>query len=69
MHVKLDPFGNNRDRGAKVSYESNRLSHKFMGQVENIFKSLPKTLKWLSFYEIDLPILMDTSEEIFGIEN
>ena len=35
-----------------------------MEQVENIFKKLPKSLKWRSFYENDLQILMDTSEEV-----
>jgi hypothetical protein len=40
----------------------NMLFHKFMEQVENIFNNLPKPLKWQSFYENDLPILMDTSE-------
>jgi hypothetical protein len=33
-----------------------------MEQVENIFKNLPKSMKWRSFYENDLQILMDTSE-------
>ena len=67
MHVKPDSIRSAGDRGAKVSYESNRLFHNFMEQVKNIFKNLPKPLKWRSFFEIDLPILMDASEKIFGI--
>ncbi|MBN1907219.1 MAG: hypothetical protein JW927_19220 [Deltaproteobacteria bacterium] len=35
-----------------------------MGQVENIFNNLPKPLKWRSFYENDLPVLLDTSEDV-----
>ncbi|MGD9158549.1 MAG: ParB/RepB/Spo0J family partition protein [Desulfobacteraceae bacterium] len=62
--AKLDSIRSSRDRGSKVSDESNLLFHKFMEQVENIFKKLPKSLKWRSFYENDLQILMDTSEEV-----
>ena len=40
------------------------MSHKFMGRVEKIFKDLPKSLKWPSFYDNDLPILMDICEEV-----
>ena len=52
------------DRGSKVLDESNRLFHKFMEQVENIFKNLPNSLKLRLFYENDLQILMDTSEDV-----
>ena len=60
--AKLDSVRSSRDRGSKVADESNMLFHKFMEQVENIFKNLPKSLKWRSFYENDLQILMDTYE-------
>ncbi|NLD38396.1 MAG: ParB N-terminal domain-containing protein [Desulfatiglans sp.] len=42
----------------------NHLFHKFMRQVGNIFNNLPKPLKWRSFYENDLPVLLDTSEDV-----
>jgi len=35
-----------------------------MGQVEKIFKNLPKPLEWRSFYNNDLPILIDFCEEV-----
>jgi len=35
-----------------------------MGSVEKIFKNLPKSLEWRSFYNNDLPLLMDFSEEV-----
>jgi ParB family chromosome partitioning protein len=62
--AKLDSIRRSRIRESDISQESIDLSHKFMGQVENIFKNLPKSLKWRSFYENDLQILMDTSEEV-----
>ncbi len=39
---KLDSIRRSEDRGSSISGDSNDLSHKFMGQVENIFISLPK---------------------------
>ncbi len=39
-------------------------SHKFMGRVEKIFKNLPKPVEWRSFYNNDLPILMDICQEV-----
>ena len=59
---KLDSIRSSRDRGSKVADESNMLFHKFMEQVNKIFNNLPKSLKWRSFYENDLQILMDTYE-------
>ena len=64
LFAKLDSIRRSRIRESDISQESIYLSHKFMGQVENIFKNLPKSLKWRSFYENDLQILMDTSEEV-----
>ncbi len=39
-------------------------SNKFIGTVQEIFKNLPKPVKWLSFYLNDLPLLMDFCEEV-----
>jgi hypothetical protein len=50
LPAKLDSIRRSSDRGSNISEELNHLSHKFMGQVENIFKNLPKSLKWRSFY-------------------
>jgi hypothetical protein len=42
-----------------------------MGQVENIFKNLPKPLEWRSFYNNDLALIGDICEEIrtISLEN
>ncbi len=40
------------------------LSHKFMGQVKEIFKTIPKSLEWRSFYTNDLPLLLSTYKEV-----
>jgi len=42
-----------------------------MGQVEKIFKRLPKRLEWRSFYNNDLPLITDICEEIrkISVEN
>ena len=61
---KLDSVRRTQERGSSVSRQSKSLSHKFMGQVEKIFKNLPKPLEWRSFYNNDLPILIDFCEEV-----
>ena len=61
---KLDSVRSSQERGSEVSTQSKALFHKFMEQVEQIFKKLPKPLEWRSFYNNDLPLLMDFCEEI-----
>ena len=61
---KLDSVRRTQERGSSVSRQSKVLSHKFMGQVEKIFKNLPKPLEWRSFYNNDLPLLIDFCEEV-----
>jgi len=61
---KLHSITNSKDRGSKVSKENEALLNKFIQQVEKIFKNLPKSLEWRSFYINDLPLLMDISEEV-----
>ncbi len=61
---KLDTMRRSQERGSDVSDHSKTLSNKFIGQVEKIFKNLPKPMEWLSFLNNDLPILMDISEEV-----
>jgi len=56
---KLDSIRFSKDRGSMVSKEVNDLFHKFMEQVESIFKNLPKPLKWRSFLNNDLILLTD----------
>jgi len=56
---KLDSIGVSKDRGSLVSKAANDLFHKFMEQVELIFKNLPKPLKWQSFLMNDLILLID----------
>ncbi len=61
---KLDTIRRSKGRGSTFTYETGRLSNKFIGQVEKIFNNLPKPLEWLSFLNNDLPILMDISKEV-----
>ena len=61
---KLDSVRASKERGSTVSNHSKQLFHKFMEQLEKIFKNLPKSLEWSSFYRHDLRILMDISEEV-----
>ena len=64
---KLDTIRRSKGRGSTFTHETGRLSNKFVGQVEKIFKKLPKPLEWLSFLNHDLPILMDISEEVQNV--
>ena len=56
---KLDSIRRSRERGSVVSEAEKNLSNKFIGQVETIFKNLPKPLKWQSFLMNDLSLLTD----------
>ena len=60
----LDSVRSSQERGSEVSTQSKALFHKFMEQVGQIFKNLPKPLEWRSFYNNDLPLLMDFCEEV-----
>ena len=62
--VKLDSVRRCKERRFNVSEEINRTSNKFIGRVIKIFKNLPKSLEWRSFYINDLPILMDIYKEV-----
>jgi len=53
-----------RRRGSKVSKKADLLYSKFTIQAEKTFENLPKPLKWPSFYEKDLLILMDIAEGV-----
>ena len=46
-------------RGSSPGQAKKQLSHKFMGQLEFIFKNLPKPLEWRSFLNNDLSLLLD----------
>jgi len=56
---KLHSIRVSQDRGSMISKAANDLFHKFMEQVELIFKNLPKPLKWRSFLMNDLILLID----------
>jgi len=56
---KLDSIRRSKEWGSVVLDAEKDLSHKFMGQVEFIFKNLPKPLKWQSFLMHDLILLTD----------
>ncbi len=61
---KLHSIICSKRRGSKVSKETELLYSKFTIQVKKIFENLPKPLEWRSFYNNDLPILMDICEEV-----
>jgi hypothetical protein len=62
--VKLDTIRRSEKRGSTFTNQTRRLSNKFIGQVEEVFASIPKQLDWLSFLNNDLTILMDLCCEL-----
>ena len=75
---KINPFqkrkyfdADNLDRQSKVSEKSQLLLHKFVQQLEQIFKKLPKRLEWKSFYVHDFPLVREICEDIrkISLEN
>ena len=56
---KLDSIRRSKERGSVVLETENDLSNKYVGQIESIFKNLPKPLKWQSFLMHDLILLTD----------
>jgi len=61
---KLHSITNSKDRGSKVSKENEALLNKFVQQVEKIFKNLPKSLEWRSFFNHDLNLIVETGQEV-----
>ncbi len=61
---KLDSVRRSEERRSKITQEAKHLSNKFVGQVEQIFKNLPKPVEWLSFLNHDLPLVIDFCEEV-----
>jgi len=64
---KLDSVRRSEGLGYEVASEAKLTSNKFIGSVQEIFKNLPKPVKWLSFYLNDLPLLMDFCKDIQDI--
>jgi hypothetical protein len=56
---KLDSIRRSKERGSVVLETEKDLSYKYVGQVESIFKNLPKPLEWRSFLAHDLILLTD----------
>ena len=61
---KLHSITISKNRGSKISKKAELLFNKFVKQVDKIFKNLPKSLEWQSFYIHDLPLLMGISKEV-----
>ena len=61
---KLHSIRVSQNRGSRVLAESEALLHKFMQQVEQIFKNLPKPMEWRTFHRYDLPLLTDIYPEV-----
>jgi len=57
--AKLDSIRRSKKRGSVVLETEKHLSYKYVGQVESIFKNLPKPLEWRSFLAHDLILLTD----------
>jgi len=64
LSARLDSVRSSQERGYEVSTQPKALFHKFVEQAEQIFKNLPKPVEWRSFYNNDLPLLMDFCEEV-----
>jgi len=64
---KLHSITNSKDRGSKVSKENEALLNKFVEQVEKIFKNLPKSLEWRSFFNHDLNLIVETGQEVLNV--
>ncbi|MBT6339011.1 MAG: hypothetical protein HOJ48_06910 [Desulfobacula sp.] len=61
---KLDSIRRSTERGSVVLEGDKSLSNKYVGQVESIFKNLPKPLKWQSFLIHDLILLTDIPSNV-----
>ena len=61
---KLHSISISKKRGSKASKNAELLFNKFVKQVEDIFKNLPKPMEWLLFLNNDLPLLIDFCEEV-----
>ena len=61
---KLNSIMISKIRGSKVSKKAELLLHKFVKQVEKIFNNLPKPLEWRSFFNHNLPLLIDFCEKV-----
>jgi len=65
--AKLDSVRSSQERGSEVSSPSKAQFHKFVEQVDQIFKTLPNSLEWRSFYTHDLTLLVDICKEVQDI--
>jgi len=61
---KLHSISISKKRGSKASKKADLLFNKFIKQVEKNFINLPNPLEWQSFYNHDLPLLMDICKEV-----
>jgi len=61
---KLNSIMISKNRGSKISKKAELLFNKFVKQVDKIFKNLLKALEWRSFFNNDLPLLVDICKEV-----
>lgn len=54
---KLDSVRRSEERKSEVKKVAKDLSHKFMGQLESVFSTLPRPVEWRAFYNNDLPLV------------
>jgi hypothetical protein len=58
------PFHVNNKAPATSEQKKKWTSNKFVGRVEKIFKTLPKSIEWLSFLHHNRPISVDISVDV-----
>ena len=61
---KLDSVRSSQERGSNVSARPKALFYKFVEQVEQIFRDLPKPLEWLSFYLHNLNLIVESDQKV-----
>jgi hypothetical protein len=68
---RLDDVRRCEDRGSEVNSKAQHLSHKFMGQIDSVFRNLPRPTDWRSFYNNDLSLVTDLDPAVreWAIEN
>ncbi|MEE8399005.1 MAG: ParB/RepB/Spo0J family partition protein [Desulfobacterales bacterium] len=61
---RLDAVRRSEQRGNRVADTAKLTSHRFVGHVEKLFKNLPKSLEWRSFYTHDLNLLVQAPQSV-----
>lgn len=60
----LDNVRRSKERGSKVDSKVEKLSNKFVGQVEKAFSQLSRPVNWQSFFLHDLPLITEIDPDV-----